>query len=255
MTKDGPAHSIDPERLPAHIAIIMDGNGRWAKNRLLPRVAGHREGARTVDRIVTSCRQIGVKALTLYSFSSENWRRPKTEVAALMGILKRYLNKELARMIQKGIKFNVIGDMDALPAQAKQAVLETMEKTSAMTEMTLTLALSYGSRDEITRAVKKIAQDAKDGLISPNDINEEAICARLDTHGLPEPDLLIRSGGDIRLSNFLLWQSAYTELYFTDKLWPDFTDKDIRNAIISFQKRERRFGMTGEQATRKGRHR
>lgn len=251
MTKDGSTPSIDPERLPAHIAIIMDGNGRWAKNRFLPRAAGHREGAKTVDRIVTYCRQIGVKALTLYSFSSENWRRPRGEINALMGILKRYLNKELARMIEEGIKFNVIGDLGALPAEAKKAVLKTMEKTSGMTDMTLTLALSYGSRDEITRAVKKIAQDAKDGLISPDDVSEDAISARLDTHGLPDPDLLIRSGGDIRLSNFLMWQSAYTELYFTDRLWPDFTAKDIRDAVISFQKRERRFGMTGEQTARR----
>jgi undecaprenyl diphosphate synthase len=251
MTKDGSAPSIDPERLPAHIAIIMDGNGRWAKNRLMPRVAGHQAGAKAVDRVVTYCRQACIKALTLYSFSSENWNRPKGEVDALMSLLKRYVDKELARMIEKGIKFNVIGDLDALPPQAQKAVLKAMEKTSAMTGMTLTLALSYGSRNEIARAVKKIAQEAKDGLISTDDINEEAICARLDTHGLPDPDLLIRSGGDIRLSNFLLWQSAYTELYFTEKLWPDFTGKDIRDAVISFQNRERRFGMTGEQATRK----
>jgi undecaprenyl diphosphate synthase len=252
MTKDGSAPSIDPERLPAHIAIIMDGNGRWAKNRLMPRVAGHRAGAKAVDRVVTFCRQASIKALTLYSFSSENWNRPKGEVDALMNLLKRYVDKELARMIEKGIKFNVIGDLEALPPEARKAVLTAMEKTSAMAGMTLTLALSYGSRDEIARAVKKIAQDVKDGLISPDDVNEETVNARLDTYGLPDPDLLIRSGGDIRLSNFLLWQSAYTEFYFTEKLWPDFTGKDIRDAIISFQNRERRFGMTGEQATRKG---
>lgn len=251
MTKDGSIHPIDPGRLPAHIAIIMDGNGRWAKKRFLPRVAGHEAGAKAVDRVVTYCCQIGVKALTLYSFSSENWKRPKIEVSALMRMLKRYVDKELARMVERGIKFNVIGDMDALPAPAKKAVLAAMEKTSAMTGMTLTLALSYGSRDEISRAVKKIAQDAKDGLISPDDISEDTISAKLDTHGLPDPDLLIRSGGDIRLSNFLMWQSAYTELYFTDRLWPDFTGKDIQDAVISFQKRERRFGMTGEQTARR----
>ena len=251
MTKDGSTHSINPERLPAHIAIIMDGNGRWAKKRFLPRAAGHEAGAKAVDRVVTHCCQIGVKVLTLYSFSSENWKRPRIEVSALMGILKRYVDKELAHMIEKGIKFNVIGDLDTLPSQAKKAVLRTMEKTAAMTGMTLTLALSYGSRDEIARAVKKIAQNAKDGLISPDDISEDTISARLDTRGLPDPDLLIRSGGDIRLSNFLLWQSAYTELYFTDRLWPDFTGKDIQDAVISFQKRERRFGMTGEQTARR----
>lgn len=251
MTKDGSAPSIDLERLPAHIAIIMDGNGRWAKNRFMPRVAGHRAGAKAVDRIVTYCRQASIKALTLYSFSSENWNRPKGEVDALMNLLKRYVDKELARMIERGIRFNVIGDLEALPPEAKKSVMKAMKETSSMTGMTLTLALSYGSRNEIARAAKKIAQEVKDGLILPDDINEETISARLDTRGLPDPDLLIRSGGDIRLSNFLLWQSAYTEFYFTEKLWPDFTGKDIRDAVISFQNRERRFGMTGEQTARK----
>jgi undecaprenyl diphosphate synthase len=252
MAKNAPIPPIDPERLPVHIAIIMDGNGRWAKKRLLPRVAGHRAGAKAVDRIVMHCCKIGVKALTLYSFSSENWKRPEHEVNALMSLLKRYLDKELTRMVANGIRLNVIGDLDSLPPQAKKAVLQVMEKTSGMAQMTLTLALSYGSRDEIARAVKKIAQDAKDGLISPDEISEEFISARLDTCGLPDPDLLIRSGGDIRLSNFLMWQSAYTELYFTDRLWPDFTGDDINDAVISFQKRERRFGMTSEQMSRKG---
>ena len=251
MAKKVPIPSIDAERLPVHIAIIMDGNGRWAKNRFLPRVAGHRAGAKAVDRIVMHCRQIGVKALTLYSFSSENWKRPASEVNALMSLLKRYLEKELARMIANGIRLNVIGDLDALPPQARGAVLNGMEKTSGMADMTLTLALSYGSRDEITRAVKKMAQDVKAGLISPGEIDEEFISSRLDTRGIPDPDLLIRSGGDIRLSNFLMWQSAYAELYFTEKLWPDFTGDDITEAVISFQKRERRFGMTGEQTVRK----
>lgn len=251
MAKNAPIPPIDTERLPVHIAIIMDGNGRWAKNRLLPRVAGHRAGARAVDRVVMHCCKIGVKNLTLYSFSSENWKRPAGEVNALMSLLKRYLEKELTRMISNGIRLNVIGDLDALPQQAREAVLGGMEKTSGMAEMTLTLALSYGSRDEITRAVKKIARDAKDGLISPGDINEGLISDRLDTHGLPDPDLLIRSGGDIRLSNFLMWQSAYAELYFTEKLWPDFTGDDINDAVASFQKRERRFGMTSEQTARK----
>lgn len=238
---------IDTARLPKHIAIIMDGNGRWARKRMLPRIAGHHAGVKTVDRIVTFCRKLGIEALTLYSFSSENWRRPQTEIGALMNILREYTQKELSRMLQENIRLNVIGRLEDIPQFAAEEVRSAMMKTKNNTGMTLTLALSYGSRDEIARAIRKIARDAADGLIKPEELDEEKISFYMDTNGLPDPDLLVRTSGELRISNFLLWQIAYTELYFTEKLWPDFMEEDLAEAILSYQKRERRYGRTTEQ--------
>ena len=241
---------IDINSLPKHIAIIMDGNGRWAKKRFLPRIAGHRAGVKTVDRIVTICRKIGIKALTLYSFSEENWSRPKNEINALMEILKRYLKKELDRMLKEDIRFNTIGTIDNLPLSAQKIIQDAKERTKNSKGMVLTLALSYGSRSEIVDAVREIASDIKKNKISVEDITPGLFQSYLYTKGLPEPDLLIRTSGELRISNFLLYQIAYAELYFTDLLWPDFKEDDLLKAVIEFQARERRFGMTGEQITK-----
>ena len=244
---------IDINSLPKHIAIIMDGNGRWAKKRFLPRIAGHRAGVKTVDRIVTICRKIGIKALTLYSFSEENWSRPKNEINALMEILKRYLKKELDRMLKEDIRFNTIGTIDNLPLSAQKIIQDAKERTKNSKGMVLTLALSYGSRSEIVDAVREIASDIKKNKISVEDITLGLFQSYLYTKDLPEPDLLIRTSGELRISNFLLYQIAYAELYFTDLLWPDFKEDDLLKAVIEFQTRERRFGMTGEQITLKER--
>ena len=244
---------IDINSLPKHIAIIMDGNGRWAKKRFLPRIAGHRAGVKTVDRIVTICRKIGIKALTLYSFSEENWSRPKNEINALMEILKRYLKKELDRMLKEDIRFNTIGTIDNLPSSAQKIIQDAKERTKNSKGMVLTVALSYGSRSEIVDAVREIASDIKKNKISVEDITPGLFQSYLYTKGLPEPDLLIRTSGELRISNFLLYQIAYAELYFTDLLWPDFKEDDLLKAVIEFQTRERRFGMTGEQITLKER--
>ena len=241
---------VDINNLPKHIAIIMDGNGRWAKKRFLPRIAGHRAGVKTVDRIVTICRKIGIKALTLYSFSEENWSRPKNEINALMEILKRYLKKELDRMLKEDIRFNTIGTIDNLPLSAQKIIQDAKERTKNNEGMVLTLALSYGSRSEIVDAVREIASDIKKNKISVEDITLGLFQSYLYTKDLPEPDLLIRTSGELRISNFLLYQIAYAELYFTDLLWPDFKEDDLLKAVIEFQKRERRFGMTGEQITK-----
>ena len=241
---------VDINNLPKHIAIIMDGNGRWAKKRFLPRIAGHRAGVKTVDRIVTICRKIGIKALTLYSFSEENWSRPKNEINALMEILKRYLKKELDRMLKEDIRCNTIGTIDNLPLSAQKIIQDAKERTKNSKGMVLTLALSYGSRSEIVDAVREIASDIKKNKISVEDITLGLFQSYLYTKDLPEPDLLIRTSGELRISNFLLYQIAYAELYFTDLLWPDFKEDDLLKAVIEFQARERRFGMTGEQITK-----
>ncbi|MFQ5559275.1 MAG: isoprenyl transferase [Nitrospinota bacterium] len=248
MTKeDVQKKGIDLSRLPEHIAVIMDGNGRWAKKRLLPRIAGHRSGVKTVDRIVTLCREIGIQALTLYSFSLENWSRPASEVNGLMKILQEFLKKELSRMLDQGIRFNTIGNIDSLPDFARDVVYDATQKTKKNNEMVLTLALSYGSRMEIVNAAKRLAKDVKERGLDPDAIDEKVFQSRLYTNDLPEVDLLIRTSGEIRISNFLLWQIAYTELYFTEKLWPDFQKEDLLSAVKVFQERERRFGKTGEQ--------
>lgn len=238
---------IDKSKLPVHIAIIMDGNGRWAKKQNKPRVFGHQNGANAVKRTIEGSAELGIKYLTLYAFSAENWNRPKTEVDALMSLLVSTIDKELNNLTKNNIRFDVIGNLSPLPASVKRKIDFAIEKTNHCTGMVLTLALSYGGRWEITNAVKKIAEEATKGLLNPQDITGNFFANYLTTANMPDPELLIRTSGELRLSNFLLWQSAYTELYFTDVMWPDFNKKELHKAILSFQNRERRFGKTTEQ--------
>ena len=237
--------NLEPEKLPKHVAAIMDGNGRWAKKRMMNRVKGHEEGTESVRVIVRTSRKLGIKYLTLYAFSEENWKRPRHEITALMGILKRFLKSELPEMMNNGIRLRAIGSIEKLPDDAKKVLFDTIEKTSSNNDMLLSLALSYGSRQEITRAVKEIAMKVKSGGIEPEHINEETIGNYLYTSGIPDPDLLIRTSGEYRISNFLLWQIAYTEIYVTPTLWPDFREEEYLTALLDFQNRERRFGATG----------
>lgn len=233
--------------LPRHIAIIMDGNGRWAKKQGLPRVAGHREGIQSVRTVVELCTRLGIEVLTLYTFSTENWRRPREEVSALMGLLVETLRKEIKKLVKNNISFTVIGNMDRLPVEIQQSVQEAIQMTQNNTGLILNLALSYGSREEIVHAVKSIAEKVKQGELQPEDISQEIIQAHLYTAELPDPDLLIRTSGESRVSNFLLWQLAYTEIYITDVLWPDFRENEFFLAIEDYQRRERRFGKVSEQ--------
>ena len=239
--------NIDKDRLPSHIAIIMDGNGRWAKKQGLLRALGHERGSESVKEIIRTCNKLGVKNLTLYAFSTENWNRPKIEVDTLMKILVKQLRKELATLEDKKIRLNTIGNFDQLPTSVQNELNAVKEKTKDFTTMTLTLALSYGAREEIINAVKNISDKVKNNIISIDSIDDSIINEHLYTHNLPDVDLLIRTSGEHRISNFLLWQIAYAELYFTDILWPDFKEQDLYEAIISYQKRERRFGKTSEQ--------
>lgn len=229
-------------KLPRHLAIIMDGNGRWAQSRGRPRSFGHIKGTRVAKKIITECADLGVKHLTLYAFSAENWFRPESEVSLLMSILKRYLKKETDNLIKKNIRFQVIGDMSKVPSDVLSSIEQSMERTSHCTGLQLTFALSYGSRQEITTAVQQIAKLAQDGKISINEIDEELIAQHLSSYPTPDPDLIIRTSGEQRLSNFLMWQAAYAEFYFTDVLWPDFSEDDLKLALTVFGKRERRFG-------------
>ena len=247
MTLDKLLKQLNHKKLPSHIAIIMDGNGRWAKKRFLPRIAGHRAGAKTVDRVVTRCRKLGIKALTLYSFSDENWNRPKREIDTLMSLLREYLQKELDTMLREDIRFNTIGHIEDLPLFAQEMVKDAEEKTRNKKGMVLTLALSYGSRREIIDAVKKIAEKVEQRIIKVDSINTDLFSRELYTNGLPEPDLLIRTSGELRVSNYLLYQIAYTELFFTKVLWPDFNETHLLKALIEFQNRVRRYGLTTEQ--------
>jgi len=240
-------NQVDSKRLPRHIAIIMDGNGRWAKKNMLPRVEGHRRGVKTVDKIVTQCAEMHIEALTLYSFSDENWNRPRPEINALMKILDQYLNKELERMKRENIRFNTIGRIHELPQAIQKLIRHAEEYTGSNDGLILTLALSYGGRQEIIDAVKKIAKQVKEGSLPIEDIDFPVLESSLYTHDLPEPDLLIRTSGEKRISNFLLYQMAYTELHYTQVLWPEFTEDDLLKAIIDFQNRERRFGLIGDQ--------
>ncbi len=238
---------LDPEKLPQHLAVIMDGNGRWAQQRMLRRIVGHQRGVETVRMVVEQSSRLGIRYLTLFAFSSENWSRPKGEVSALMALLKKFVRSETARMMKNNIKFNVIGDRTELPLEINKALDESLATTSANTGMVLTLALSYGARQEIARASSKITEDVIAGKISPEMINEELFAKYLDTGGLPDPDFLIRTSGEMRISNFLLWQLAYTELYFTETNWPDFTIVELHKALADFQARERRFGKISAQ--------
>ena len=238
---------IDRNNLPKHLAIIMDGNGRWAKNQGMMRVFGHEKGTKSVKQTVENCAKLGIEFLTLYAFSTENWNRPKIEVDTLMKLLVSTLKKELKTLQNNNIKLNAIGNLDTLPSGVKKELVEVIEKTQANSRMTLTLALSYGARDEIINAVKIISEKVKNNIISVDTIEESIINQHLYTQNMPDVDLLIRTSGEHRISNFLLWQIAYAEFYFTDVLWPDFNEEDLYKAILSYQKRERRFGKTSEQ--------
>lgn len=232
------------EKLPAHIAIIMDGNGRWAEARGLPRTAGHRAGADAVRTVVRECRRLGIPYLTLYAFSSENWKRPKTEISALFSLLLDFLGSELNSMQEQGIRLHVLGDLDGLPLAQRTALRHAMSLTSACSDMTLNLALNYGGRAELIRATRALVNQG----LAPEAISEEALAQKLDTAGQPDPDLLIRTSGEQRLSNFLLFQCAYSELYFTSVLWPDFGAQELAAALNDYAGRSRRFGKTREQA-------
>lgn len=238
---------IHKDNLPKHLAIIMDGNGRWAKQKGLLRAFGHENGTKSVRVTVETCAKLGIENLTLYAFSTENWNRPKLEVDTLMKLLINSLKNELKTLLDNNIKLNTIGNIDLLPKSAQKELLEVIKKTENNSRMVLTLALSYGSREEIINAVKNISDKVKNNIISIDAIDESIINQHLYTQNLPDVDLLIRTSGEHRISNFLLWQIAYAELYFTDVLWPDFKEDDLYEAIISYQKRERRFGKTSEQ--------
>ncbi|MBF03035.1 MAG: di-trans,poly-cis-decaprenylcistransferase [Flavobacterium sp.] len=238
---------IDITRLPSHLAIIMDGNGRWAKQKGLLRTLGHESGTKSVKTTVETCTKLGIKNLTLYAFSTENWNRPKLEVDTLMKLLISSLKKEMKTLSQNNIRLNAIGNLTNLPVKVQKELNEVIQKTSENTRMTLTLALSYGAREELIQAVKKISDKVKNNIISTNTIDESIINEHLYTHNLPDVDLVIRTSGEHRISNFLLWQIAYAEFYFIDVLWPDFSEEDLYKAILSYQSRERRFGKTSEQ--------
>nr|MBF0220876.1 isoprenyl transferase [Desulfobulbaceae bacterium] len=238
---------LEISTLPKHIAIIMDGNGRWAQKRSLLRTVGHKIGVESVQNIVKSSRELGIEVLTLYAFSTENWNRPALEVKALMSLLKSYLKKEINNLIDNNIKLQTIGQIEKLPKDVLKVLKDTINKTSENSGLVLNLALSYGSRNEITVAVKDICQKCLAGELDLHDISETTINDHLGTHGLPDPDLIIRTGGESRLSNFLLWQASYSEIYITDTHWPDFRKENLIEAIYNFQSRQRRFGRTGDQ--------
>ncbi len=239
--------TIDYRTLPAHVAVIMDGNGRWAKKKALNRVRGHEAGAESVREIVRTSREIGIKWLTLYAFSEENWRRPAHEIQALMRLLKRFLNSELQEMLQNGIRLNTIGRTARLPEDVRDVLSKVIRETAHNRDMVLTLALSYGGRQEILDAVKGLTETLLRGELDPGAITEEVFSNSLYTSEMPDPDLLIRTSGEMRISNFLLWQIAYAELYVTPTLWPDFRKEEYLAALEDYQRRERRFGATGDQ--------
>ena len=239
--------TINQNNLPKHLAIIMDGNGRWAKQQGFLRAIGHENGTKSVKVIIEASAKLGIEFLTLYAFSTENWNRPKLEVETLMKVLINSLKKELVTLQKNNIKLNAIGNLEKLPKSAQKELLDVIDKTKDNTQMTLTLALSYGSREELVSAVRNICSKVKNNIISIDAIDDSIINEHLYTQNLPDVDLLIRTSGEHRISNFLLWQIAYSELYFTDILWPDFKEQDLYEAIISYQKRERRFGKTSEQ--------
>ena len=238
-------YELDKNRIPQHIAIIMDGNGRWASERGKERSFGHQAGVDTVRRITSECTRMGVKYLTLYTFSTENWSRPADEISALMGLKKSSLEDEI--FMKNNVRFQVVGDIHRLPEEVQQKLQETMEHTAGNTAMTMVVALSYSSRWEITQAAKAIAADVKAGKLNVEDVTEELVSQHLVTNFMPDPELLIRTGGELRISNYLLWQIAYAELYFCDTYWPDFNEEDLHKAIASYQARQRRFGKTGGQ--------
>lgn len=242
---------INEKKLPSHVAIIMDGNGRWAQQRSLDRVFGHQQGVTALREVIETAAELKIKYLTLYAFSTENWGRPDDEVAALMGIMVQSLNKETETLIKNNIRLKTIGDVDRLAPDVKKRLFETIKLTSVCTGLNLVVALSYSSRWEIIEATRKISSDVKNGILDANKFDEADFENYLSTSGIPDPELMIRTSGELRISNFLLWQLAYTELYFTEILWPDFGKEEFYKAIIDFQKRERRFGKTSEQVLEK----
>lgn len=248
MSSDGPpadAVALDPHGLPRHVAIIMDGNGRWAKKRLLNRIKGHEKGADSVRAVVKACREIGIAYLTLYAFSTENWQRPQMEVDALMTLLKQFLQNEADELLANNIRLETIGETHRLPEDVRRALDDAIAKTRPNDGLHLVLALSYGARSEIIHAVRQIAADAAAGRLSPDAVDEALVAGKLFTRGIPDPDLLIRTSGELRLSNFLLWQLAYAEFYFTPTLWPDFGREEFLRILEAYQRRERRFGTVG----------
>ena len=242
---------IDNNKLPSHVAIIMDGNGRWARQRGLDRIFGHEQGVNAVRGVIEAAAELNIRFLSLYAFSTENWGRPDEEVSALMGIMVQSLSNEADTLLKNNIRLMAIGDMDRLADNVREKLFETIKLTSVGTGLNLIIALSYSSRWEITIAARRISADAKEGKINPDSITEDDFEKYLTTHGIPDPELMIRTSGELRISNFLLWQVAYAEFYFTEILWPDFGKDDFYNAIIDFQKRERRFGKTSEQVSEK----
>ncbi len=249
MNSNSPAPNfsdVNGTKLPTHVAIIMDGSGRWAKKRLLNRIKGHEKGAETVRTIVRTCRQIGIRNLTLYAFSTENWQRPKTEIQALMTLLIKFLDSELKEMMDNNIRLDTIGEIDRLPQSVQKALRRTKETTQENNGMRLILALSYGGRSEIVRMAQALAQKASTGAIEPHAIDTDLVSQHLYTADIPDPDLLIRTSGEMRISNFLLWQIAYTEICVTDTLWPDFGKEEFLRILKDFQQRERRYGKVGE---------
>lgn len=239
------AENLDMSRIPEHVAIIMDGNGRWAVQRGKERSYGHQAGVEAVRRITSECTRLGVKYLTLYTFSTENWNRPADEIAALMGLVLTSLEDEI--FMKNNVRFRVIGDIGRLPDAVQRKLHDTMERTAGNSAMTMVVALSYSSRWEITDAMRQIAREVAEGTLSPDAIDEQVVSNHLATSFMPDPDLLIRTGGEVRVSNYLLWQIAYSELYFTPKYWPDFDKDDFCEAILEYQRRERRYGKTSEQ--------
>lgn len=239
--------ALDPNRLPVHVAVIMDGNGRWAKKRKLNRVKGHEAGTKAVRAVVETSRELGIRWLTLYAFSEENWSRSDSEISALMRLLRRFIEDELPEMMRRGIRLQTIGRTEKLPEKTRKVLYEAMAQTRLNREMILTLALSYGGRQEITDAVRKIAEKVERGELASAQITGELITEHLYTEGMPEPDLLIRTSGEYRISNFLLWQIAYAEIFITETLWPDFRKEDYVSALVEFQKRERRFGKASDR--------
>ncbi len=238
-------NETDVARVPRHVAVIMDGNGRWAKAKGLPRTAGHRKGVEAVKKVTEEAVRLGVKYLTLYTFSTENWNRPVSEIAALMGLILDHLEEEI--FMKNNVRFRVIGDMSRIPEAVRARLDECMRHTAGNEKMTMVIALSYSSRWELVQAMRQIAEKVKTGDLSPSQVTEETVAAHLVTRFMPDPDLLIRTGGECRISNYLLWQCAYTEFYFCDTYWPDFDGNEFRKAIAEYQSRERRFGKTSEQ--------
>jgi undecaprenyl diphosphate synthase len=238
---------LDPTKMPHHVAIIMDGNGRWALRHHLSRIEGHKKGLEAANTVVDACEEFKIQVITLYAFSKENWRRPRREVSALMGLLQEYLRKRQKELLERNIRINIIGDVEDLPTPIYKALMETVQKTRQKDGLIVNLALSYGGRSEIVAGIKKVIEEIEAGRITKDDITPETFSRYLFTGDLPDPDLLIRTSGEVRISNFLLWQIAYTELYFTPTLWPDFGKEELIQACIAYQNRERRFGLTASQ--------